>query len=67
MRAGADVVAFSGRIGRRALAPRVYGAVLTASNAGGRSKPVGLVFIVCVEESRAENTTAAVAPVDQEI
>jgi hypothetical protein len=46
MRTGADVVAFSGRVGRRALSPGAYRALLRASNAGGRSKPVALVFIV---------------------
>jgi hypothetical protein len=46
MRTGANAIAFSGRVGRRALAPRPYRAVLRASNAGGRSKPVALVFIV---------------------
>jgi hypothetical protein len=46
MRTGANAIAFSGRVGRRALAPRPYRAVLRASNAGGRSKPVAVVFIV---------------------
>jgi hypothetical protein len=44
--AGADAVAFSGRIGRRALAPRAYRAVLTASDSAGSSKPVELAFSV---------------------
>ena len=43
---GADHVAFSGRIGRRALSPGSYKAVLSASNAGGQSKPVTLSFTV---------------------
>jgi DNA-binding beta-propeller fold protein YncE len=43
---GADRVAFSGRIGRRALAPRAYHAVLSASDASGRSKAVTLGFTV---------------------
>jgi hypothetical protein len=43
---GADRVPFSGRIGRRALRPRAYNAVLSASNAAGRSKPVTLSFII---------------------
>jgi hypothetical protein len=46
MRAGANAIAFSGRIGRRPLRPRAYRAVLTASNAGGRSRPVVLGFTV---------------------
>jgi hypothetical protein len=46
MRAGANAIAFSGRIGRRPLSPRAYRAVLTASNAGGRSRPVVLGFTV---------------------
>jgi len=43
---GADSVPFSGRIDRRALSPRSYNAVLSASNAAGRSKPVTLSFTV---------------------
>jgi len=43
---GADRVAFSGRIGHRALAPGRYIAQLSASNAGGRSTPVPLSFSV---------------------
>jgi hypothetical protein len=43
---GADSIPFSGRIGHRALSPRAYHAVLSASDAGGRSKPVTLAFIV---------------------
>ncbi len=46
MRAGVDKIAFSGRIGRRALSPGVYRAVLRASNAAGRSAPVALAFVV---------------------
>ena len=44
--AGADSVAFSGRIGSRALAPRGYKALLSASNPGGRSRIVQLAFTV---------------------
>jgi hypothetical protein len=43
---GADSVAFSGRIGHRALSPRPYHAVLSASDIGGRSKAVTLGFTV---------------------
>jgi DNA-binding beta-propeller fold protein YncE len=43
---GADVVAFSGRIGRRALSPGAYRAVLSASNGAGRSRSVALAFAV---------------------
>ena len=43
---GARSLAFSGRIGRRALAPRRYTAVLTASNGAGRSNPVSLAFVI---------------------
>jgi DNA-binding beta-propeller fold protein YncE len=43
---GADSIAFSGRIGHRSLSPRAYHAVLSASDAGGRSKAVTLAFIV---------------------
>jgi DNA-binding beta-propeller fold protein YncE len=43
---GADRVAFSGRIGHRALAPGSYHAVLTAADAGGRSNAVTLAFTV---------------------
>jgi alpha-tubulin suppressor-like RCC1 family protein len=41
-----DSVAFSGRIGRHALGPRSYVAVLTASDSAGHSKPVSLSFTV---------------------
>ena len=44
--AGADKIAFSGRIGRRALSNGAYGAVLEAGNTGGRSKPVKLSFTI---------------------
>lgn len=44
--AGADSVHFSGRIGHTALSPRAYTAVLGASDADGRSKPVPLAFVV---------------------
>jgi alpha-tubulin suppressor-like RCC1 family protein len=43
---GADSIAFSGRIGHRALSPQPYKALLSASNARGRSKPVTLAFVV---------------------
>lgn len=43
---GPDSVAFSGRIGRRALAPGSYRATLTASGEGGRSQPVSVAFTV---------------------
>jgi hypothetical protein len=43
---GADSIPFSGRVGRSALNPRSYTAVLSASNAGGRSKSVTLAFVV---------------------
>jgi hypothetical protein len=43
---GADSVAFSGRIGHRALAPRAYHAVLSAGDIGGRSNAVMLGFTV---------------------
>jgi alpha-tubulin suppressor-like RCC1 family protein len=43
---GKGRIAFSGRIGHRALSPRSYKAVLSASNAGGRSTPVTLSFTV---------------------
>jgi len=46
MRKGLDAVAFSGRIGRRALSPGPYRAALSASNGGGSSKPVLLGFTV---------------------
>ncbi len=45
-RKGADSIPFSGRIGTRALSPRSYAAVLTATNAGGSSKPVKLSFTI---------------------
>ena len=43
---GNDSVAFSGRIGHRALSPRGYRALLIASSAAGRSKPVTLSFVI---------------------
>jgi hypothetical protein len=43
---GADSVAFSGRIGRYALAPGAYRATLTATNSAGKSKPVTVTFTV---------------------
>ncbi len=44
--AGADSMPFSGRIAHRALSPRSYMAVLTASNTAGHSKPAALGFTV---------------------
>ena len=44
--AGTDTVAFSGRIGSRALAPGAYKATLTANAGGVRSVPVSLSLIV---------------------
>jgi Glycine rich protein len=44
--AGADRVAFTGRIGHRPLSPGAYTAVLTASNTGGLSTPVALTFTI---------------------
>jgi hypothetical protein len=46
LRTGAGRIAFSGRIGRSALSPRHYKAVLSATNAGGRSAPITLSFTV---------------------
>ena len=44
--AGADRVAFSGRLGRRPLAPGAYRAILTATNGSGSSRAVALAFTV---------------------
>jgi hypothetical protein len=44
--AGRDRIPFSGCIGNRPLSPRAYNAVLRASNAAGRSKPVRVSFII---------------------
>ena len=41
---GPNAIAFSGRIGKRALKPGKYSARLTASNAKGRAKPVTVRF-----------------------
>ena len=43
---GADSFPFSGRIGRRPLAPGSYRAVITASNTAGSSKPVAVAFTI---------------------
>ena len=43
---GADSLPFSGRIGHRALNPGTYTAVLSATDAGGHSKPVALTFVI---------------------
>jgi PKD domain len=45
-RNGRNAIAFSGRIGRRALKPGAYRATLSARNAKGKSKPVGVKFHV---------------------
>ena len=44
--AGADSVAFSGRLGSRALAPGLYKALLVATTAGLKSAPVTLALTV---------------------
>jgi hypothetical protein len=41
---GRNAIAFSGRIGKRALRPGAYKATLRARNAKGRSKPVAVKF-----------------------
>jgi hypothetical protein len=46
VRSGSHSIAFSGRIGTKALKPRSYQAVLTASGSGKRSLPVVLSFTV---------------------
>jgi hypothetical protein len=43
---GRNTIAFSGRIGRRALKPGAYKATLRARNAKGRSKPVAISFSI---------------------
>jgi Regulator of chromosome condensation (RCC1) repeat len=43
---GTDSFPFSGRIGRRPLAPGSYLAVITASNTAGSSKPVAVAFTI---------------------
>ncbi|MDX6649005.1 MAG: hypothetical protein QOJ97_956 [Solirubrobacteraceae bacterium] len=43
-RAGLNRMAFTGRIGLRALAPGSYRATFTAANAGGRSAPLASAF-----------------------
>jgi hypothetical protein len=43
---GADSVPFTGRIGTRALTPGSYDAVLVATDASGRSRPVTVTFAV---------------------
>ncbi len=43
---GADSVAFSGRLGHRALSAGAHDAILVASNAAGRSTPVALRFTI---------------------
>jgi PKD repeat protein len=44
LRSGPNAIAFSGRIGKRALKPGKYTATLTASNAKGKAKPVTVRF-----------------------
>lgn len=46
LQSGSNAIAFSGRIGRRALRPGAYKATLTARNAKGKSKPVAVKFSV---------------------
>jgi hypothetical protein len=43
---GSDSIAFSGRLGRRALRPGSYRATLVARGAGGSSKPVTVLFTI---------------------
>jgi hypothetical protein len=43
---GSNTIAFSGRLGKRALRPGAYKATLRARNAKGRSKPVAVKFSV---------------------
>jgi PKD repeat protein len=43
---GSDTIAFSGRLGKRALKPGAYKATLRARNAKGKSKPVAVKFSV---------------------
>jgi PKD domain len=43
---GPNAIAFSGRIGKRALRPGAYKATLSARNAKGRAKPVAVKFSV---------------------
>jgi hypothetical protein len=43
---GPNVIAFSGRIGKRALKPGKYAATINAANAKGKSKPVALRFTI---------------------
>jgi PKD domain len=43
---GSDAVAFSGRLGHKALRPGAYTATLVVTAAGGRSAPVKLAFTV---------------------
>jgi chitodextrinase len=43
---GSNAIAFSGRIGKRALKPGAYRATIRARNAKGRSKPVAVRFSV---------------------
>jgi hypothetical protein len=46
LRKGVNSIAFSGRIGRRPLAPRAYRAILTATSSGKRSAPSAVEFFV---------------------
>ena len=45
-RSGPGRLPFTGRIGRRALGPGAYRALLIASNQEGRSSPVALAFVI---------------------
>jgi hypothetical protein len=45
-RAGKDTISFDGRIHRRHLAPGAYKVTITATGAGGRSKPHSLKFTI---------------------
>jgi hypothetical protein len=44
LRSGPNAIAFSGRIGKKALEPGKYKATLTASNAKGKAKPITVGF-----------------------
>ncbi len=46
MRAGANAISFTGRLGANAFAPSHYRAVLSASNVAGVSRPLTLAFSV---------------------
>ncbi len=46
LHAGPNTIAFSGRIGKRALKPGKYRATLTAKNAKGKAKPIKVAFTI---------------------